>query len=502
MRFGPCQLVQFAVFTFAVAILLAMSLVPGTAALAAPNTALRDHQTEYDKLRADDKLYESQNRQNSNPPGTATIHESRPSPDRTIRRQYRFELPMEKQQKTNPDGQVVGPDGQQKIHTRESPKHPESPATNGKYADAINAWQKAFVQIHMSPESQGRAAAAAMQSQQQGAGDATQSASLDLLDESLNIIITACPNVANEATGTPGNSEAPFKPISQAIWMVQQMYKRVYVPMAVLLLLPGALILNMKVLVNKSMNNDANDEDIATGPFTAILRSMVAIFLIPATQLIMSYSIDVGNSMTYEVAQQIQVSEVVQWAKDQYQDRQQQNQPVQGMDPQPFGQQMANMASGVVNMSLTIGLMLLLAFQLVMSCYLLLMGPIAAALYAWPGGVGKLFKPVFVNWVNAVITLSLWRFWWVLIVLVAITRVQWLKEIGEYVPNTEWEALMLACFLVMMSYVPFAPFELKPGELVDKLLEKAKEVSGDGADSGGGGGQSRGRPNPAPKTAV
>jgi hypothetical protein len=114
------------------------------------------------------------------------------------------------------------------------------------------------------------------------------------------------------------------------------------------------------------------------------------------------------------------------------------------------------------------------------------MGPIAAALYAWPGSVGKLFKPVFINWVNSVVTLSLWRFWWVLIIFVFVTRIHWLTEIGEYVPNTEWEAMMLVVFLVMMMYVPFAPFEVKPGEMVDKILDKAKEISSAASGKKGG----------------
>jgi len=135
------------------------------------------------------------------------------------------------------------------------------------------------------------------------------------------------------------------------------------------------------------------------------------------------------------------------------------------------------MAAGVINMSLGYGLVILAAFQLALSCYLLLLGPIAAAFYTWPGSVGKLFKPIFVNWVNGVVVLSLWRFWWVLIVFVMVTRIHWLQEIGEYVPNTEWEALMLGCFLVMMMYVPFAPFDCRPGDMVDKILEKGKEIS-------------------------
>jgi hypothetical protein len=29
----------------------------------------------------------------------------------------------------------------------------------------------------------------------------------------------------------------------------------------------------------------------------------------------------------------------------------------------------------------------------------------------------------------------------------------------------------------MMMYVPFAPFDCRPGDMVDKILEKGKEIS-------------------------
>jgi hypothetical protein len=260
------------------------------------------------------------------------------------------------------------------------------------------------------------------------------------------------------------------------------------------MLLPGAMLLNLKVFVAKGSGMQG-DEDSAAGPFSAILRTMIAVFLIPATQLIMGYSIDIGNSLTYETAKQIPLEEIFAWAKSQYQhDQTQANAAAaaQGSDPrlppQPYAHQTFKAVMNLINMSLGYGLLILMAFQTVVTCYLLLLGPIAASFYAWPGGVGRLFRTVFANWVDAVVNISLWRFWWILLVLCAITRIQWLKQIGEYVPNTEWEALMFTCFLVMMSYVPFMPFELRPGELVDKLLAKAKEATG----GGGGGGSSGG----------
>lgn len=487
------------------ALVAACAAPPVVAAPFSGLTGLKYQQEDHNKRSPDSKLHDGQQRPPASPQSEPTIHISRPAPDKTKQAEYRFVLPTTKQRNQNAAGPKRGGNqGYEKVFDREMPKHPATEAENPNFAMLFHWIGTEFTQIAQSPQAQLPSAVGNMQGQQQGTADATANAGLDALEDGMTVIIAGNINVANESTGTPGSTMAPFRPISQAIWMVQTMYKRVYLPMAILLLLPGALILHLKVILNTLLPGGGNDEDAGAGPLAAILRSMVAVFLIPATQLILSYSIDVGNSMTFEIERHIQMSELVQWARGQQEAREAGAKAAQKdprLDPQPYSTQTLQMMSGVVNMSMGLGLVILAAFQLVMSCYLMLMGPIAAALYAWPGGVGKLFKPVFVNWVNAVITLSLWRFWWLLIVLVMITRIQWLREIGEYQPNTEWEALMLGCFLVMMSYVPFAPFELKPGELVDKLLEKAKEVSGSGARGGGGGKRSGGRPNPAPKTA-
>src|SRR5208337_1338092 len=106
----------------------------------------------------------------------------------------------------------------------------------------------------------------------------------------------------------------------------------------------------------------------------------------------------------------------------------------------------------------------------------------------WPSGVGSLFKRVFINWVDAVINLSLWRFWWVVVVLIMYVRILTLKALGEYQPNNQWEMAMYAAFMVIICYVPFMPFEFKPGDMVDKVLEKAEQGQQGGGGGGGGGG--------------
>src|SRR5262249_29201896 len=78
-----------------------------------------------------------------------------------------------------------------------------------------------------------------------------------------------------------------------------------------------------------------------------------------------------------------------------------------------------NSSSHVMGNSLAI----LAAYQIVFMCYLFLLGPIAAAFFAWPSGVGSLFRQVFSKWLDAVVVLALWRFWWCVILAVMTQRI-------------------------------------------------------------------------------
>lgn len=461
--------------------------------------SLSEQQQEHNEQpqNASSALHDTQPRPQSNTNGTPVVHRSRPAPDKTMWESHYESIGLTKQHRENLHAAPMGNVGWNNIYSQNAAAYPPSQLTNSHFAAAAMTWADAALAIGSSPQNQIVSAIANMQNMMQGAANAGGSGTLNALKEALAVLAGSNINVANEAAGRPGDIKAPFRPVSQAIWMVQQMFHHVYMPVAVLMLLPGALLLNLKVLAARGAGLQG-DEDSAAGPFSAILRTIIAVFLIPATQLIMSYSIDIGNSMTFEAAKQIPLEEIFKWASSQYQNEQSHAATAaasQGGDPrlapQPYMHQTFKAVMNLINMSLGYGLLILMAFQTVVSCYLLLLGPIAASFYAWPGGVGRLFRTVFANWVDAVVNISLWRFWWTLLVLCAITRIQWLRDIGEYVPNTEWEALMFTCFLVMMSYVPFMPFELRPGELVDKLLAKAKESTlggGGGSPAGNGGG--------------
>lgn len=452
-------------------------------------SSLREAQREHDRFpeNRDSRVHDTQPRVPTDTPGTDFRHRSCRAPDKTTGAVYDTRAALEKQRKTNMDGSIMGTAGWDAVHRQYAPAFPPSRLTNGHYAAAAITWSRAATAIAGSPQAQLPSAVADMHVQQQSVSDAATNATMGALDEGMKIIDKALTNIANESAGTPVNMQSAFRPLSQIVWMVQQMYRHVYMPAGLLLLLPGAVMCNAKWAA-MHMLGDANDEDVAAGPFGAILHTLIAIFLIPATQLIISYSIDAGNSLTNVITEQVQTMDITRWAQSQYDSEQATTEVerarsgVPQLDPKPYKNQTFSMAVNLLNMSLANGLLILVAFQTVLMCYLMLMGPIAAALYAWPSvAAGKLFRPVFVNWVNAVISLSLWRFWWMVIVLVMVTRIQWLQQSGDYAPGTLWESLMVTCFLVMMGYVPFSPFELKPGRLVDTLLEKAKQI-GDGSN--------------------
>jgi hypothetical protein len=77
------------------------------------------------------------------------------------------------------------------------------------------------------------------------------------------------------------------------------------------------------------------------------------------------------------------------------------------------------------------GLMVLTQYQIVMVCYLYLLGPIAAAFYAWPA-VGTKYRTAFATWLNGMSNLVMWRFWWCVILLCMTTRIRWLQDMGSY----------------------------------------------------------------------
>ena len=362
-------------------------------------------------------------------------------------------------------------------------------------------------------------------------------------------------NVANEAAGTPTVSFTPFKTISQAVWMVQQMYKHFSIPLAVLLLLPGAVITQVKAQITANFNLKGED---ATSPFEGILRAMVAIFLIPATQLIVSYSIDVGNSLAYSVNPAVGIMPILGWLQQVAYSTMPSNNDNAILPPEEGGLQQeqgsgsdgggpfsmmqgggglggilgggfgglggGGMGGGLAagesddqsapegqsNLSTTletmfnvmmymfsIGLLVMTAFQLAIMCYLYLLGPVAAAFFAWPSVKGKIFRPIFGNWVNAVITVSLWRFYWMVILAIMTNRLLNLGENGSMLFNLQWEVAIFTCLIGLLFYVPMNPWNFDPGQAYRSAQffgEQIMQSAAAGAKGGGGGegGQQKG----------
>jgi hypothetical protein len=371
-----------------------------------------------------------------------------------------------------------------------------------------------------SPASAIKGAQVGMQSKMQNSSDAAADAGQNMLAGSLTVMFASLINVANENAGSPCSSSQPVKTLSNAIWMVQSMYKHVYLSIAILLLLPGAVITNTISLVSYGILGHPEDaETKVIHPFSAIIRSIIAIFLIPATQLIVSWCIDIGNSTTYCVVQFIQPSEITNWASEQLFNPPPANaanqmvpptyalqaaplqgnktgngkldnvsKTVSGVETQSDATRAVQTVFNFMNFCLGTGLIMIVGFQIIMTCYLFLLGPIAAAFYAWPSGVGSLFNKVFVNWVDGVVNVSLWRFWWCVIILIMYIRIMWLREMGQYDPTSQWEMMMFTAFQMLLCYVPFIPFEFRPGEMVDKAIEQAKQMT-----SEGGGKHAKGR---------
>lgn len=396
-----------------------------------------------------------------------------------------------------------------------------------------------------------------------GASSASNSAA-NAGEQTLNVVLDrileadaggALINVANEASGTGGNVGALFRSVPDAVGMVMIMYKHVFVPMAILFLLPGAVISQVKGMVGRGLSNTVSVPE-AQHPFDGILRSMVAVFLIPATQVIMSWSIDVGNSLAYSMRDWVDIPMILNWCSELSYDPKPNNYDNAIRQPQPqsnygggggvtggapatgggvsgffnsiinavlsaiFGGDYAIGEGAAVNMRETathlerqgymmvmlqmafnfmlyvaaVFLVIMSAFQITIMCYLFLLGPLAAAFYAWPqvnSGKVALFRGIFGNWLEAVIKVSLWRFYWMVVLAVVTQR---LIYTGGGTGDLQWEVAMFASFLGIMLYVPQQPFDFTPQgsfakaeQVYSQAMQAAQSQSGGGGGGGKGG---------------
>jgi hypothetical protein len=322
------------------------------------------------------------------------------------------------------------------------------------------------------------------------------------LADSLDSMRQCLINVACEEAGRPTSSNAVSKTYNNAVWMIQKMCRECYVPIAILLVLPGAVLTNMKSFVGFQFTYLRDDD--SHSPFTGIFRSLIAIFLIPATQVFVSYVIDTANSLQSAVSNEVKTELIFRWAQEQIQTftPDQQGQPVMNLPVSPRSSYRGKAAGMPVRLAmmeqmsytdinviatfnefsaiLSQGIAIANAFQLVFMCYLFLVGPIAGALFAWPGVGRDLFKKAFSSWTDGVVILALWKFWWN-IVLLCMTV--WLEQ-GGINPYDPVNIYYLLAFQFLLLFVPFSPFDFKPGEIVAQVLSHADEQAKQAARGG------------------
>jgi hypothetical protein len=235
---------------------------------------------------------------------------------------------------------------------------------------------------------------------------------------------------------------------------------QIFVPMAILLLLPGAVLAQARAIVaaGSPVLGEVN-------PFEGILRSIVAIFLIPATALVVNYGIDLNNSIAFTI--NTEYARI--FGSDMYRDalcaelratpvRQTQSNandlagqtyqgkpmlgsmtpfgkfegalvensiqdPCAGINQAPAAAANENMSSGMAatrmmmngsNASLAAAWNILCAFQLAYLYYLWCVGPIMAALWVYPL---RTLRNALPSWCEGVITLCFWSLFWNTVIL-------------------------------------------------------------------------------------
>lgn len=320
------------------------------------------------------------------------------------------------------------------------------------------------------------------------------------------------------------------------VW--QRMRNELFVPMAVLLLIPGAVLAQVRAIVAQGFPvlGEVN-------PFEGILRSIVAIFLIPASYLVISYGIDVSNAITKEMNEGYR--RIAGGGGDMYKDaicaqkrafpirKDDQNKnaiPAEGggsenSNPVAAG---ADVFAGQENLSFDVGITedcdgggggqggqnagsdqnadelspvlkstqrlvvnaanaglsstwnVLCAFQMAYLYYLWCMGPIVAALWVWP--IGQL-RGALPSWCEGVITLCFWSLFWNTTILLMAC----FKGVGETgtIIMTALNFLSINC---VKHAFDFSGLVKAAGEQAGKMASKG------GGGGGGGGGKGQGTP--------
>ncbi len=227
----------------------------------------------------------------------------------------------------------------------------------------------------------------------------------------------------------------------------------VFVPMAILILLPGAVVSQTRAIIaaGSPVVGQVN-------PFDGMQRGLISLFLIPGSYLICNYAIDLSNSIQYTVASEYrnlfgtdmyedaQCAEIrafgVRYTKENegslktpawdFAPRNPQGMfakaeaklwgklydPCSNLNMVPANRDDASAQSPTVaaramlmttNAAMTTGWSILCAFQMAFFYYLFFVGPVMAALWVWPM---KFLRDAFPSWCEGVITLCFWSLFW------------------------------------------------------------------------------------------
>lgn len=305
------------------------------------------------------------------------------------------------------------------------------------------------------------------------------------------------------------------------VW--NRLRNELFIPMAVLLLLPGAVLAQVRAIVAQGSPAIVGE----VNPFEGIIRSIVAIFLIPGSYLVINYGIDVANSIRHTISSEFQRifgADMYEQAKCSIKrafpindPRSNRNaiehsevphieshdyvspyeslslglrlfDPCLGIDEsrvpdedvrqvKPVNRLLLNSVGAGEGLTWNI----MCAFQVVFLYYLWCMGPIAAALSVWP--IGQL-RDAFKNWCEGVLIVCFWTlFWHTIILLIAA-----FKGVGD-TGSIFVAALLAMAVQAVKSAFDFANLVSQGGSMASQL---AQQSGGGGGGSAGGGAQSAG----------
>jgi hypothetical protein len=358
----------------------------------------------------------------------------------------------------------------------------------------------------MDPAKQPPAAQAAQAAAGQQAGDSAGGAAKDNAAGAIDFCSRFMQNFAND-----GGSR--WNKIRDSIFM----------PIAILLLLPGAVLAQVKAIASAGNPVLGN-----VNPFDGILRSIVAIFLIPGTYLVISFGIDFSNCITFTISDQY----TRMFGSNMYKDAlcgEMRAMPTNGasasagsgqVPPWPQGANLesqnfgngspdpcggAPAAPGHVNEAMpasvvysrlavyganaasTTGWNILCAFQMAYMCYLYLVGPIVAALWVWPI---KALRDALPSWIEGVITLCFWSMFWNTTILLMACFKDY-GTTGTYI-FTALNFLSTSCVKYAFD---FAGLVSAAGQAAAQNATQPSQGGGSGAGAGGknGAGASAGK---------